>query len=234
MFFANGTLMSSYQPAFQQRGYTVNARQSHMGRITRLRKNNFLMGVTIASKGIIAFPTISQNDRSRKDHLTNKAYKAISTHVWDMTQSYASKAFWFMNLHSHYYNRFLFSMPAGHTFFLTTDVSLIDLDATVQEVTSGSNHSSTQFVKPCPSSLVAAQTQRFLHPQRAGTKLLVAHMPRCLKPDPQRFASTVKYRPCSYRGLALADSASHLLPICYPPLGPTAGRANKTIGPSQF
>jgi hypothetical protein len=40
--------------------------------------------------------------------------------------------------------------------------------------------------------------------------------------------------PAGYRGLTLATSASDLLPICHPPLGPSANRANKTIGPAQF
>ena len=166
--------------------------------------------------------------------MTNEPYKTISTHIRNMTQSNAPKAFWFMSLNSRHYNCLLFSMSAGHTFFLSTDVSLVDFNATFQQITSGPNHSSTQFVKPCPSSLITAQAQHSLHSQRASAKLLVGYMPRCLKPHPHRLASAIKYRLGGYRGLTLAASTSDLLPICHPPLGPSAGRANKTIGPAQF
>ncbi len=214
MFFAYGPLMCSYQPASQQRGYTMNAKQSHMDWITRLRKNNFLQGITVARKSIVSLPTIGQNDRTMKDHLPNEFYKTISTHVWYLTQSNASKTFGFMNLHICYYDRLLFSVSAGHTCFLATSVSLVDFDATIQQVTPGSDHSPTQFVKPSPSSLVAAQTQRTLHPQRASTKFLVGHMRRCLKPYPQRFADTVKDRPCGYRDMTLTASAGLASMLC--------------------
>ena len=151
MLFAYGPLMYSHQPTFQQRDYSMDARKGHMGWITGLRKNNFLPGVIEARNSIVALPTVGQNDRTRKDHLPNEPYKTISTHVWHLTQPYSSKAFGFMNLHSCYYDRFLLSVSAGHTFFLTTNVSLVDLDAAIQQVTPGSDHSPTQFLKPRPS-----------------------------------------------------------------------------------
>ena len=69
-----------------------------MSRVTRFRKNYFLSGVTVASKSVVALPTIGQNDRTWKDHLPNKPNKAISRHIWYLAQSDASKVFVFMNL----------------------------------------------------------------------------------------------------------------------------------------
>jgi hypothetical protein len=165
--------------------------------------------------------------------LPGEPYKTISTYVWYLTQSNTAKAFGFMNLHSYYHNGFFLGVSAGYTFLFSSNVSFVDFYAAIQSVTPRSDHRPTQFVKPSPSSLVASQTQHSLHSQRAATKLLVGHMPRCLKPHPQWFAGTVKYRACGYRCLALTASAPHLLPSCHPALGVSAGWTDKTFGPAK-
>ena len=182
---------------------------------------------------LIALPAIGHDNRTGRYDLPNKSNQAASTNIWNLLKTYTAKAFRLINLYSCHYNSLLFYLSAKQPFFYATDVGLINFNMAMQQISSRSNHHSTQFVKPAPSCLVTPKPENSLKPQGITAKLLIRNMPRCHKPYAQWFTSTLKYCTGCHRSLPLTASATNLLPRRQPSFSYTTGRANKSFWPTQ-
>src|SRR3954452_8615409 len=76
----------------------------------------------------------------------------------------------------------------------SSNVGFIDFDPTLQLLTVGPDHGSSQFVQPCPGGRVTAQTENLLQPQRTGAVLLRRDPPDRSEPHRQWLARILENR----------------------------------------
>jgi hypothetical protein len=96
-----------------------------------------------------------------------------------------------------------------HTLFHSPKIGLVHLHPSAHAVSARPYHRSPEFVQPCPSGLVASQSQDRLQPNRTGTVLLTCKPIHSPKPVRQGLARVLKDRPRRDRCLMAALSALH-------------------------
>jgi hypothetical protein len=87
-----------------------------------------------------------------------------------------------------------------------------------------------------PRDLIRPQPERALHPQRRDPVLLTGHLPRSLKPQPERRPSAIEDRPRRDRRLAPTDSAlppPDATPPAIPPRTPGTAHSIRPAQPLQ-
>ncbi len=135
--------MSSKQPPFQKGDYKVHQWQQMLALgLTALHSS--VVNVTFQPQ--IGVQAVSPNRTSRLDSLLNKPVQTHSGRIRNAAKTDTPNAFTalFCRNDNHV---LLFCQATNYTFFIATPVCFIYLNRSLQSITTGSNHSPSQFVQ---------------------------------------------------------------------------------------
>jgi hypothetical protein len=92
---AYGSLVSTEQPSFLQRGNSVNNRHKNMGRFSNRCNIYFLIDVLQALKFVVTTPTVGANFGTKLHNIANEWYQAIRNNSWsDQAECATDKGLW--------------------------------------------------------------------------------------------------------------------------------------------
>ena len=226
----NGSLMSSKQPAFQQRRHPVNQGQEILPNMGLLP--NHLVKITKLRQEIVTTPAVGANHRSGLSTSLHRPPQRITGSMGNSLQTDSPDSVAVL-LGRNEDQRLPHSSSATFTRLLTANVCLIDFQDAFQSITSRSYHSMTQLVQPNPSSSITSQPQCSLKPKGADPVFLISHVPHSPKPNRQRFSRILKDRAGRYRSLQSTSFTEKQSPARSPSRGILTDRAYKTFGPSK-
>lgn len=213
----------------------MNYWHDDMSRISTCRDVDGFMTISSAIQAIVSAPTISPNFRTNLNVVQDEAMKTFCRNIRHYSHTYSARPF-SPDFGGYHNNHLSFSTTPSDLCSNTTYIDFINFDRPLQLVPSGTNHPSTQFVKPLPRSVVAPKAENSLQAKSAGSMLLTRNEPHGEKPSTKWFVSLVKQCPGGNRSLTFALSTQkkaspyqRWIFRCYP-----AGRAPETFRPSNF
>lgn len=157
MLSAHRPLVRAQEPAFKQRGNTINAGHADVGRIPA-RKNNPLIPVTALRQFVVAAPSIGQDLGDLFDNVSNEGHKTSAEHVRNPKHSHPSEPLWRMNFYRNIHDLFPFApTPSFAVHIPAANRCLIRFNAAAKLITPRANHGVPHFVQPCPSGLITPQ-----------------------------------------------------------------------------
>ena len=230
MLRADGPLMGSQQPAFQQRGDPVTRRQQTVSHI-RLLANKF-MPVTQAIQLAVSPPSIRSDHRARLRGFLHGGFQTWGRSIRDAPQPDSSNAI-VIHLDQHHNQRLSGGPAATFSPFFPADIGFIHLDHAGQPVPPWTHHGAPQAMQPCPSGSITAQSQNPLDPQGARAIFLSCDPPNGAKPQRQRFVCPVKDGSCYHGNLIVASRALEQRRANRPRLLMAATGATKALRPTQ-
>jgi len=226
----NSSLMSSEQPAFQQRRHTVNQRKkilpnmsvfpNHMVKITKLRQE------------IVTTPAVSTNYRSGLNTSLHRPPQRITGSIGNSLQADSADSVVVL-LGSNEDQGLPPSTSATFTRLLAANVCPIDFHCAFKSISSRSYHGMTQLVQPHPRGSVTSQPQSPLKPKGADPMFLISHIPHSPEPNVQRFSRILKDCAGRHRSLQAAFLAVEQSTGRSPSRGGLTGRAQKTFRPPK-
>ena len=213
----------------------MNSWHDNMSRISTCRDVYCYMTIPSAIQTFVSVPTISSNLETYMNVVQNEFMKTFGQDIRHHSHTYSARPS-SPDFGGYCNNRFSICPTPSDLCSNSTKIGFINFDRAIQLVPSGLSHSTTQFVKPLPCSIVAPKTKNSLQPKCAGSMLLTGNEPHGEKPSAKRFASLMKQCSCCNRSLTLALSAQKNSSLnqrwifrVYP-----AGRAPETFRPSKF
>ena len=226
----DSSLMCTQQPPFQQRHHLM-----HPGKeVLAFRLKALHMPVVrVAAEPHVGVQSICSHDATRLNHVSDEAVQAGFGQIGNASQTNTADPFPVFFSGDDDYGLVL-SQPSDNARFLTAPVGFVHLNCTTQPITTGSHHSSTKFVQPCPRRHIAPQTKHLLQTYGTRSVLLTGNMPDCPKPHPQRLSCVLKNGPCSHRSLIAASSTDQSSPRARPASRAAASWTNKAFGPSKL
>ena len=102
-----------------------------------------------------------------------------------------------------------------------------------QTVTPRTHHGTPQFIQPCPSRTITAQTKYAFETKRTGPIFLPGYPPYRPKPNRQGFVSVLKNRPGDNRQLVMATRALVQHRTNRPCLLTAASRTDEAVWPPE-
>ena len=226
----NGSLMSSEQPAFQQRRHTVNQRKKILPNMNVFP--NHLVKITKFWQGIVTHPPVSTNFSSGLNTSLHRPPQRITRSIGNSLQADSPDSV-AVFLGSNEDQGLPHSPSATFPRFLAANVCLIDFHCAFKSITIRSYHGMTQLVQPHPSGSITSQPQSPLKPKCADARFLVSHIPHSPEPNVQRFSRILKDRAGRHRSLRAAFLAVEQSTGSSPSRGVMTGRAQKTFGPPK-
>ena len=225
------SLMCTDQPTLKKRHDPIYQRQQVFADIVLFPDN--LVDTAQCFKSSVTTPTVRTNNGSRFYTFLRSRTQTICSSVVNSLETDSSDP---ISIFLGYYKNQCFPRSSATTinWLFTTDVSFIDFYSTREPVAIRAHHCCTQFVQPCPSSLVTAKTQNSFESRCADTVFLVDYISDGPKPQPKRLSRILKYGARCYRYLAVAALASIKSPVRRPCFTVTAARAAKTIRPANI
>ena len=134
IFVADGSLMGSQEPAFEQGYHTMDmGKQMFANRLTTLD----LPIVEVAFQTQVGRQSVGANRTARLDGLDNKSVQSFLRQIGNPTQP-NSPHFSTVQLDAHDHQGFFLGRSANHAFFRTAPVGLVDLHQTPQAVSTRS------------------------------------------------------------------------------------------------
>jgi len=232
---ADRALVGAEQPPLQQRGDAVYARHDHVRRVAGGADAGRFVVVAVLGDRPVAGPSVGLHRGAGRDRLAHERHQARPGDVGDLREPDPAVAAGFVQLQGDGHDGLGVGLTARYTLLLATDVGLVDLDQTRQQVTVRAHHRSAQLVLDRPRGLVAAQPEDPLEPERAGTELLVGDVPGGREPGRQRSARLVEDGARRHRGLVAARSAGQPPAALQPGLiDHPAPHAREPLRPSQI
>lgn len=194
------------------------------------------MGISMSRQWRVSFPAVSDYCAAWLNVFENERYQTDGREVAHMgdanpAQTFTERAWHFYPNHDFC---LLNSISALNTLFLASYEGIVNLYRAFQRFSPCPDHASSEFVKPCPSRLVASQSQQTLQSFCTAASLLGADPPYGLKPHSQGLASALHH--CSSRqgGLVPTGTTHKKVSIVYPRLRAFASWANKTVWPPNI
>ncbi len=168
--------------------------------------HNF-MSISEAVQLAIPTPAVCSNHASLLRRFLYGSLQACSRGIRNMAKSYPSDARVFHFCRYHYQRLSCSTAPPLARLF-STNVALIHFNYSSKTISSRCNHGMSEFMEPCPSSPITAQSEDSFKPQCTGTILLAGHPPDRSKPKFQRLVCAVEN--CSRYDRDLIITASTL------------------------
>lgn len=171
----------------------MNKRQKFVFRISSTPHYPNLVAIAIGFQAVIPFPTISNNCAARLNRLDDEGTETYRGGVRNSEHANSSDGFPFI-FRSNGNQSFFEGLSASNTFFKTSQICFINLDATSQSVAAGPNHGPSDFMKPCPCCLITAKPKDPFESKSTCTVFLGDAPPYSSEPDDQGFSSTLENR----------------------------------------
>lgn len=191
------------------------------------------MLISLLFQSSIPFPTIGMYNTAGLNRFFDERLQTARRRISNSRHPYSSGTFSIFLGCNHYQHLFL-RLPSPQPLFRSPHVSLVNLDSVRQSVTSGTDHSTPQFVQPCPRSLVTRQAKNPLHPESTDPCLQRGYPPDQPKPHRQRLTCTVKNGSGRHRCLIRTTCALNQCPAYTPPFGVSTPHTQITIRPAQL
>ena len=198
---ADGSLMGSHQPAFEERDNLVHSRHQLRRSLLFTSQKRDLVRITLALQGEVAQPAIGVDEAAGCDRFLHKRNQALGRSVYNLAHANPTDSGPIF-LSSHNNQCFLQIEPTEQAFLQTADIAFIHLDSARQQIPSRSYHGAAQSVQHRPSGPVLFQPQLSLQPQGARPVLLGRYPPHGAKPHRQRGSRVLEDRSGGDRSLA--------------------------------
>lgn len=144
----------------------------------------YLMSIAFGRKAAVALPAVCDHSTARRHSGLNEGFQRDRTYVRQNSQTNPPDSFELLVFHGDSNGDLpRCSATAISWFSFSPNVGFIDLDSPHQLVATRSDHRTAKLVKPLPSGLVAAKSQRPLQTKGVGTILLACYMPD--RPEPE-------------------------------------------------
>lgn len=195
-----------------------------------------LMDISMSRQWRVSFPAVCGYFAAWLHVFENERYQTDSREVSHMGDANAAQTFTERAWHFYFNHDFclLNSISADNTLFLSSYEGIVNLHRAFKWFSTRSDHASSEFVKPCPSRLVASQPQQTLQSFCTASSLLGADPPYGQKPHSQGFASALHYCSSSQGNLVPTRTTHKKVAVVYPRLCAFASRANKTLWPPNI
>ena len=229
MVLTDGSLVSSQQPALQQRDGTMDPGEQ-MFAIGLMSLHLTLVRVALQTP--VDVEPVRPHDTAGFDGIGDKPKDARFGQIGDATHTDAADSVPVF-LGGNENQGFLFCPTADGAFFPASPVGFVDLDPSAQSVPTRADHRPSQFVEHSPGGFVAAQTQSPLQPQGADAMLLVCDVPHGPKPDGQGQVAVLENGARGDRGLVAAVPAKQPAPFHLPCLPAATVWANEALRPTE-
>jgi hypothetical protein len=137
----------------------------------------------------------------------------------------------FFDFYRHHNESLLKTLPTSNASFLAADKGIINLNPTRQLLSARSDHSLSQFMKPCPSRLRTVQSQDLLQTGSANSRLLSADPPHGAEPHTKGLLGVLQDGSRRQRGLVVTTGAFDKIPFIGPSMVVPTGGTTKAIWP---
>jgi len=185
------------------------------------------------AKSVISSPIIRPDGASWLSDLLNKLGQTISRCIFKVPKSNSTYSLWPFIFYGNANQSFAFSTTSSFAGLFTADIGLVNFNKSRQTITSGTDHRSTKFMKPLPSSIIAPEIKYSLESKCIGSVLLSSNVPHRPKPKGQGLSGAVKDCSRSNRGLMSTAGTMELGPGSTPIISRSTMRTTKTVGPSE-
>src|SRR5271157_872573 len=232
MFTTHRSLVRAEQPALQQRRHPMNSWHQLRGRFLLPPEKGDPVSISSGFHWIVSKPAIRVDGTTRLDSLLHKGEQTLRRRVAYAAHPDASNSRAIL-FRSNDNQGLGFRLSPASALFQTSNIGLVHLDCAREPIASRTHHRPPQFVQPRPSCLVTSQSQHPLQAQGTGSVLLTGDPPHGSKPQDERLASILEYRPGRDRRLISAGGALQQNRSQRPRPGPAATRAAITVRPAQ-
>ena len=233
VFFFERALVSTHQPALNQRGHAVNTRQDLVGLLAGPFDGRSLVKISVFGGTRVGCKTVGVEGRSRLDVLLNKRFECFGFGVWNNLQAATPEALWREQFHGDRHQYLAFgTAPALAVPHATTD-SFIHLDLSGQHVVPSMADCAPEPVQHRPGRLIGAESKDSM--QRFGGNAVLGggKMPGGGKPYSQRCSGTVEDRARRGRYTTYTRFAPPPPVFHAPRLGAATIGANKAMRPTN-
>lgn len=228
VFFFERALMRAHQPALNQRGDAVYARQDLVGVFAGAFDGRSMMEVFVFGCAGIRCQPVGVYGRTRFDMLLNKRLERFGFRVGDDLQAATPEAFGRQQLHGNSHQHLAFGAASALAVPHATKNRLVHLDVTGQHVVPGMADRAPEPVQHRPSRLIGTESEDPM--QRFGGYAIFSRgqVPGSSKPNGQRRSGAVKDR-ARRGGYAVAARIAPPFTVLHAPaLGPVARWAGKS------
>jgi len=233
MIFFKGTLMRTHQPALNQRGNAMYARQDLVGVFTRAFDGRSLVGVFVFGCAGVGCKPVGVDRRTWLDVLLNKRLECFGFCVGDNLQAAAPEALGGKQFHGDGHQHLALCTAPAFAVPHATEDSFINFDVSGQHLVPGMADCAPESVQHRPSGRVGTKPENSM--QRFGGNAIFSggQMPGSGKPDGKRRSSTMENRARSAGNTIATCIAPPFAILHAPALGSVARWARKAVFPSK-
>lgn len=182
---------------------------------------------------IITTPPVCLNQTAFIYCLVNCIAETFKGSIRYLSKSYPSNL-GTIYFYGNYDKRLSFGSATSLTRLFSANISFINFNYSSKIIPTWSNHSSSKFMKPCPSCFITAQTHHSLNTKSTGTIFLTSQPPYSSKPKNKGFMSPMKYCTSYYRYFMITICTLIKTFLERPSFFMVTTWTCKTIWPSQF
>ena len=194
MFFLERTLMRAHQPALNQRGNAMYARQDLVGLFAGAFDGRSLVDVFVFGGTGVGFQPVGVEGRAWFDMLLNKRLERFGIGVGNDLQAAAPKAFGGEQFHGDSHKHLASSATPALAVPHTPKDSFIHLDVSGQHIMPGMTDCAAEPVQHRPGSLIGAEPEDPMKRFGGYAVFSGGQMPRGGKPNGHRRSGAVKDR----------------------------------------
>ena len=209
----------------------MNTGKQFVSRLFGPIENSNLVCVSLFFQSGISRPSIGMDHATWLYCRSHERHETLRRGIWNTTHPNPTDAISIF-LCGNDDKCFLERFPSADAFLQAPEVGLVNFYAPTESLSSGTNHCSLNFVKPCPGRFVASKAKNSLQSEGAGTVLLCHHPPNSSEPSWQR--STCAFKDCTrcHRHLHSTRGAHEQPTLSWPCSRSVAARASEAVGPA--
>jgi len=230
MLMAHSSLMGSDQPSLNQGSHPVTQRQEIIPHGSILTHD--LMKVAELLQTSISIPVVGFHDTAGFNGLCDCRGQALCRGVCHTVQPDSANTLPIL-LCRNDDQRFSLCSTASFPRLPSTDIHLVNLNSAGEPISPWPDHGPAEFMQPCPSGFIAAQSQNPLYSSGTGAVLLAGHPPNGAKPQHQRFSRSFKDGSGNDRGLIITRRTAYQPISRMPSFFMLATRASEAFRPPQ-
>lgn len=225
--------MRAHQPAFNQRGHAVHARQNFVSLFARAFDGRSVVDVIVFRGTRIRIQPVRVNSGTGQYMFLNKFLKCFGIRIGNNLQAAAPKAFWREQFHGDGDHHLAVGTTPAFTVPDAAKDSFVHLDMPGQHIVPGMANSAPETVQHCPCCLIGAKSKDSM--RRFGRNAIFSEgdMPRSGKPNSQRCLGAMKEGASGRRDAVATCFAPPFAVLHAPTLAAVARWALKAVFPAK-
>jgi len=233
VFLLEGSLVRAHQPALNQRGDAVYARQDLVGLLAGAFDGRSLVDIFVFGCAGVGCQPVGVDGRARLDMLLNKCLERFGFGVGNDLQPATPETLGGKQLHSNDHQHFAFGSATALAMPDTTKDGLIHFDVSGQHVVHGIADRAPESVQHRPSGLIGPESEDPMQCFGGNAVFSRGYMPSCGKPNSKRRSGVVKDRARSGGDAIAARIAPPFTIFHAPAFGAVARWACKSVFPAD-